>query len=205
MSGARFHKLWHRLRHPDLRDVNWRAWGYRGLMVRSLPFIRCASGLNVSKRQSTSPALCIYSRTESDGHILCVPHSDPHLLLQASRSGIQVYGPSMLPTMSVQGELVWESRLINPERLKRGDLVTVVSPLDPGRVICKRLIGLPGDVICVDPTGQLAPSTEHVVIPRGHIWISGDNAAESRDSRQYGPVSMALVKGKLVARVRNAL
>ena len=107
----------------------------------------------------------------------------------------------MVPTMSHTGEWVIENRWIKPERLQRGDLVTFISPLEPGRVVCKRLIGLPGDVVCVDPTGRLAPSTEHVVIPRGHVWMSGDNAEISRDSRDYGPVSLALVKGKLVARV----
>ncbi|EED80421.1 predicted protein, partial [Postia placenta Mad-698-R] len=110
-------------------------------------------------------------------------------------------GPSMLPTMSVTGEVVWENRMITPDRLSRGDLVTYVSPLDPTRLVCKRLIGLPGDVVCVDPTGTLAPSTEHVVVPKNHVWLIGDNAAASRDSRVYGPVSMALIKGRLVARV----
>ncbi len=109
----------------------------------------------------------------------------------------------MEPTMRVSGETVLESRMIKPERLQRGDLVTYISPLDPTRMVCKRLIGLPGDVICVDPTGQLAPSTEHVIIPKGHVWLSGDNAEMSRDSRTYGPVSMALIKGKLIARVCN--
>ncbi|PCH33811.1 signal peptidase I protein [Wolfiporia cocos MD-104 SS10] len=107
----------------------------------------------------------------------------------------------MLPTMSVSGELVIENKMISPEHLSRGDLVTFTSPLDPSRIVCKRLIGLPGDVICVDPTGQLAPSTEHVLVPRNHIWVSGDNAAFSRDSRMYGPVSMALIRGRLVAKI----
>lgn len=109
----------------------------------------------------------------------------------------------MLPTMSATGEVVLENRLISPNRLKRGDLVTYVSPLDPTRAVCKRLVGLPGDIICVDPTGTYAPSTEHVVVPRGHIWVVGDNAEMSRDSRLYGPVSMGLVRGKLVAKVRR--
>ncbi|KZT05925.1 LexA/Signal peptidase [Laetiporus sulphureus 93-53] len=112
-----------------------------------------------------------------------------------------VDGPSMLPTMSLTGEWVIENRMVDPHRLTRGDLVTFLSPLDPGRIVCKRVIGLPGDVICVDPTGELAPSTEHVVIPRNHVWVSGDNAALSRDSRLYGPVSMGLVRGRLVARI----
>ncbi|KAI0931946.1 hypothetical protein AcW1_000787 [Taiwanofungus camphoratus] len=112
-----------------------------------------------------------------------------------------VDGPSMLPTMSVSGEWIFEKKWIYPERLRRGDLVTFLSPLDPTRIVCKRIVGLPGDVICVDPTGEHAPSTEHVVIPRNHVWLSGDNASFSRDSRMYGPVSMALIRGKLVAKI----
>lgn len=111
----------------------------------------------------------------------------------------------MLPTMEAQGELVLENRFIGrfyPDRLTRGDLVTFVSPLDPQRAVCKRILGLPGDTMCVDPTGEIARSSEHVVIPKGHIWVGGDNAAWSRDSRDYGPVSIALVRGKLVAKVR---
>lgn len=107
----------------------------------------------------------------------------------------------MLPTMDAAGEAVYENRLISPSSLKRGDLVTYISPLDPTRVVCKRLLGLPGDVICVDPTGVSAPSTEHVVIPKGHVWFIGDNAEMSRDSRQYGPVPMGLIRGKLVAKI----
>jgi len=112
----------------------------------------------------------------------------------------------MLPTMSAQGELVLDNKLVCrlfPERLTRGDIVTFVSPLDPQRVVCKRILGLPGDTICVDPTGEKAPSTEHVIIPAGHFWVAGDNAAWSRDSRDYGPVPMALLKGRLVAKVRG--
>ena len=110
----------------------------------------------------------------------------------------------MIPTFANSGEVVLEELLslrLFPDSLARGELITVESPLTPGRMVCKRLIGLPGDIICVDPTGRLAPSTEHVVIPKGHIWISGDNADASRDSRTYGPVPMALVKGRIVARV----
>ena len=110
----------------------------------------------------------------------------------------------MLPTLAASGELVIEDCLtyrLFPEKLARGDLLILESPIQRGHIICKRLIGLPGDVVCVDPTGQLAPSTEHVVVPKGHIWISGDNAADSRDSRLYGPVPMALIHGRLFARV----
>ncbi|KAJ6519544.1 signal peptidase I family protein [Mycena sanguinolenta] len=113
-------------------------------------------------------------------------------------------GPSMLPTLANEGELVVENRWshrMHPESLRRGDLITFRSPLDRNRIVCKRVIGFPGDIICVDPTGQKAPSTEHVEVPKGHIWVMGDNASMSRDSRDYGPISMGLIEGRLSARV----
>ncbi|KAI0043190.1 LexA/Signal peptidase [Auriscalpium vulgare] len=120
-----------------------------------------------------------------------------HLFLEYVATVQIVYGPSMLPTMSEAGELVVENRMryrIDPRNLKRGDLVTLESPIEPGRFICKRVLGLPGDTICVDPTGLKAPSTEHVFIPKGHCWLVGDNAALARDSRDYGPVPMSLIR-----------
>ena len=114
----------------------------------------------------------------------------------------------MLPTLADNGEYVIEDRLslrLFPGRLRRGDLVVLQSPIDPKQSICKRIIGMPGDVICVDPTGEYAPSSEYVIIPKGHVWISGDNAAYSRDSRQYGPVSISLIQGTLWARVSEPL
>jgi inner membrane protease subunit 1 len=110
----------------------------------------------------------------------------------------------MLPTLAEQGEIVIEdsfSHRRNPNGLARGDLVTLKSPLEHSRIICKRVIGLPGDTICVDPTGKKAPSTEHAVVPKGHVWIIGDNAAFSRDSSDYGPVSISLIQARLIARV----
>jgi inner membrane protease subunit 1 len=110
----------------------------------------------------------------------------------------------MLPTLNNSGELVIESILphrLFPNHLARGELITLISPINPSRIICKRVIGLPGDIICVDPMGLKVPSTEHVVVPKGHVWIAGDNAAWSTDSRDYGPVSMALVRGRIAARV----
>lgn len=108
----------------------------------------------------------------------------------------------MEPTLADKGEWVIENLLYYKfQDIARGDLVTLKSPLDPSRCVCKRVIGLAGDIICVDPTGMKAPSTEHVVVPKGHVWVIGDNASISRDSRDYGPVPVALIRGKLWARV----
>ncbi|TFK30626.1 signal peptidase I family protein [Coprinopsis marcescibilis] len=127
-----------------------------------------------------------------------------HLFIEYVGKISLMEGPSMLPTLAVSGELVIEDRLsihLNPSNISRGELLVLKSPLDSRRLICKRVAGLPGDIVCVDPTGEKAPSTEHVIIPEGHLWIIGDNAPFSRDSRTYGPVSMGLVKAKLRARV----
>lgn len=125
-----------------------------------------------------------------------------HLIFEYIGRPSPMAGLSMLPTLASEGEIVIEDRLTYRFwPIQRGDIITLKSPLDPNRIVCKRVFGLPGDTICVDPTGSMALSTEHVVIPRGHLWICGDNASFSRDSREYGPIPMALVEGKLAYRV----
>lgn len=37
-----------------------------------------------------------------------------------------------------------------------------------------------------------------LVVPQGYIWLEGDNSLNSTDSRYYGPVPSALVKGRVV-------
>ena len=37
---------------------------------------------------------------------------------------------------------------------------------------------------------------EMIQVPEGHVWLEGDNQAWSRDSRFYGPVPLALIKGR---------
>jgi inner membrane protease subunit 1 len=124
----------------------------------------------------------------------------PHVLTL-----VQMYGPSMMPTLAQEGEVCVEYtlgfQLRGLRSLERGQLITFYSPLDPSRMVVKRLAGLPGDIMCVDPTGQKAPSDQHVVVPANHLWVIGDNAAWSRDSREYGPVPVKLMRGTIVARV----
>ncbi|KAF8349899.1 peptidase S24/S26A/S26B/S26C [Amanita rubescens] len=121
-----------------------------------------------------------------------------HLMYQNVGRISTMDGLSMLPNLAETGEVVVEDCLTYKFwPIQRGDLVTLKSPLDPSRIICKRVLGLPGDIVCVDPTGQLAPPTEHVIVPKGHIWIMGDNSTYSRDSREYGPVPISLVQARL--------
>lgn len=40
-----------------------------------------------------------------------------------------------------------------------------------------------------------------VTVPRGHVWLEGDNFENSTDSRKYGPVPLGLIKGRVMLRL----
>ncbi|KAI9204019.1 peptidase S24/S26A/S26B/S26C [Polychytrium aggregatum] len=105
----------------------------------------------------------------------------------------------MLPTFNFVGDWVVVEFLSSLKRdYKFGDVVVAVSPLDPKRAVCKRILGLPGDIVCVDPTH---PYREYIQVPQGHVWLQGDNFTNSTDSRCYGPVPMGLLTGKVLCKV----
>ncbi|CAN1230693.1 Mitochondrial inner membrane protease subunit 1 [Linum grandiflorum] len=57
-------------------------------------------------------------------------------------------------------------------------------------------INLTGDLFLAE---RISPRIGKV--PRGHVWIQGDNIYNSKDSRNFGPVPYALVEAKLFWRV----
>jgi signal peptidase I len=67
------------------------------------------------------------------------------------------------------------------------------SPLDPERQAIKRIIGLEGDVI---RTRHPYPQ-KIIVVPKGQIWVEGDEAFHSLDSNTFGPIPIALVTAKV--------
>jgi inner membrane protease subunit 1 len=104
----------------------------------------------------------------------------------------------MLPTLYSKDFVLIRHWRINQDMLRRGDVITAISPLDPHMYISKRIVGLPGDVVCVDPTVTGGTFTQ---VPKGHVWLSGDNSANSTDSRYYGSVPIGLIQGRLVCRL----
>ena len=51
------------------------------------------------------------------------------------------------------------------------------------------------------PTWARRREGQFVRVPKGHVWLAGDNMSNSTDSRMYGPVPLALIKGKVIGRV----
>lgn len=107
-------------------------------------------------------------------------------------------GPSMLPTLNLSGDTLLVDRRMNlpsylysPRPLRVGDVVVCKSPQDVTHTVCKRVVGLGGDLV---QDGKRR-------VPVGKVWLEGDNKFNSTDSRYYGPVPLALIEGKVVCRL----
>ncbi len=104
---------------------------------------------------------------------------------------------------------------------QRGDTIVFIYPKDPSKDFIKRVIGVGGDRVDIegnkvfingqqleDPWGyydvknewrrNLGPvgPFEHVVVPKDHLFVLGDNRDNSQDSRFWGFVNINEVKGK---------
>jgi nickel-type superoxide dismutase maturation protease len=102
---------------------------------------------------------------------------------------VEIEGPSMRPTLE-PGD--WALAVASP-RVRPGSVVVVEHPARPGFEMVKRVIGVPGDRA---PDGRVLGEDEY--------WVEGDASPASTDSRAFGPVPRALVKGTVLAVYRPA-
>lgn len=115
----------------------------------------------------------------------------------------QISGFSMSPTfnpgtdsLSKDVVLVQKYGVRRPGSLSRGDIVMFHSPTDPERLLTKRVVGVQGDTVY--PRDPNYPRSQ-AQIPRNHLWVEGDNEFHLVDLNKFGPISQALVVGKVVA------
>ncbi|KAG6006157.1 hypothetical protein E4U21_007267 [Claviceps maximensis] len=129
--------------------------------------------------------------------ILCLGHLTITNVFQISAAS----GPSMLPTFTVDGDwMAADMRCRLGRRIAVGDLVFYKIPIFRNQNGVKRVIAMPGDYVSLGTPGEKGQH-QMIQVPEGHCWIVGDNLTASRDSRSFGPLPLALVQGKVVAKV----
>ncbi len=102
---------------------------------------------------------------------------------------------------------------------RRGDVIVFHDPTDPSQDLVKRVVGLPGEKVQVragtlyidgaklaepylrdiHPTGSMKciPNSTDCTLQEGQYFVMGDNRVSSLDSRQWGPVPIEDIVGKV--------
>lgn len=101
------------------------------------------------------------------------------------RVGI-IHGNSMYPALRNRSiVLFWQWRY-TPQV---GDIVMLGSDTDFGSRIVKRIAAINGQYVYIDEM--------YFYVPKGYVFLIGDNRDESRDSRHYGPVREEAIVGRV--------
>ena len=124
---------------------------------------------------------------------------------------------SMVPTLRVGDRVLVNKFIYRFTEPKRGDVVVFESVEGGGEDLIKRVVGVSGDEISVR-AGKLLVNGERqrepyvnrrfpdrsfsspTTVPKGHIFVMGDNRTNSRDSRYFGPVPKRKIEGEAFLR-----
>jgi signal peptidase I len=138
---------------------------------------------------------------------------------------VKVEGTSMQPRLENEERIFVNKFKYNFDPIQRGDIVVFWYPEDPSKSFIKRVIGLPGESIDMDPLGHVTingmPIDESYLAPERnqaarHRWnqvraewkyvkphyyfVMGDNRDASNDSRSWGLVPEKYIYGKAMFR-----
>jgi len=122
------------------------------------------------------------------------------LIFSFAFRAVGVIGNSMLPTLRDSDWLAVTSINFN---IKRNDIVIITQPNDLNEPLVKRVIGLSGDVVDINfethevfingqrldepfinsPTAVSSDVEFPLTVPKGHLFVMGDNRNSSLDSR----------------------
>jgi signal peptidase I len=130
---------------------------------------------------------------------------------------------SMEPTLMIGDRILVNKLSYHLHGVGRGDIVVFATPPKEAADttitdLVKRVIGLPGETISSGPRAEVfingklidqpwltaaaradpGPPITTQKIPKGDIFVMGDNRGSSDDSRDYGPVPESLIVGRAV-------
>lgn len=121
----------------------------------------------------------------------------------------EVNGNSMKPTL-LHGQIVL---IRETKHVKKGDLIAFYLQ---GKLMVKRLIGLPNQNIALKDgilyiNGNIiqesylsilrSMTSQEWQLAEDQYIVLGDNSAESNDSRNFGPISLENILGKVVLKI----
>ena len=129
---------------------------------------------------------------------------------------IIVDGKSMMPTLENRERMIVNKLSYVFGKPERFDIIVFHAPEEKDYI--KRVIGLPGehieykdDTLYVDGVPYEEPYLEEykkqlmggtltepfsITVPKGHLFVMGDNRRQSKDSRHIGPIPIESVLGK---------
>ena len=93
---------------------------------------------------------------------------------------------SMAPTLSPGDCLYVDPNAYRERPPARGEIVVLCDPILPSRILVKRIGFLPGEL--APPGGS--------PVPPGSVYVLGDDLSASRDSREFGAVSVRQLVGR---------
>jgi signal peptidase I len=136
---------------------------------------------------------------------------------RARSQRVIVHDHSMEPTFLPGDRLLVDPSAYRLVPIARGDLVVVADPTASDRWLLKRVVGVAGDFVRITragiervaqplPTGAPTPegALEELEVPSNHVFVLSDRAQHTRDSRQFGPVPVAAVLGRVWSRTAPA-
>lgn len=126
---------------------------------------------------------------------------------------------SMIPTIQIGERVLVNKFIYRFTSPKAGDIVVFADPTHSTPNLIKRVIAVGGQTVDVDnghvivdgkvlnePYTQGADNQPGdvqlpVKIPKGYIWVMGDNRTNSYDSRWFGAQPVSAVRGKAIMRI----
>ncbi|RAP27045.1 Signal peptidase I [Brevibacillus laterosporus] len=145
---------------------------------------------------------------------------------QSSTSVFIIEGNSMAPFLKAEDKFVVDKGYYAEHSVQRGDVI--IFNVKKNKMHVKRVVGIPGDTVQskedvlyingkpIDEPylseyklkekqdgNQFTYDFGPFTIPQESVFVLGDNRVNSADSREYGPIEIEKIKGKMIKKWSN--